>query len=79
MIFPPVRDLAAQGVPVAVVCEVLGFSHQAFYSWQRDPVCDRDWDDAQLLNAILDIHADDPGFGYRFISDKLERVRPSGE
>lgn len=74
MMFPLVRDLAAQGVPVAVACEVLDFSRQAFYSWQRDPVCDRDWDDAHLLNAILDVHADDPEFGYRFITDELERA-----
>lgn len=74
MRFPLVCDLAAAGVPVAVACEVLGFSCQAFYSWQRDPVCDRDWDDAHLLNTILDVHADDPEFGYRFITDELERA-----
>ena len=74
MMFPLVRDLAARGVPVAVACEVLGFSRQAFYRWQRAPVCDRDWQDAQLVNAILDVHADDPEFGYRLISDELERA-----
>ncbi|SDX63756.1 Transposase InsO and inactivated derivatives [Amycolatopsis xylanica] len=31
----------------------------------------RDWDDAHLINAALDIHADDPGDGYRFIADEL--------
>ena len=31
----------------------------------------RDWDDAHLINAALDIHADDPAFGYRFIADEL--------
>lgn len=31
----------------------------------------RDWDDAQLINAARDIHADDPAFGYRFIADEL--------
>ncbi|OKI50879.1 hypothetical protein A6A27_33885 [Micromonospora sp. CB01531] len=29
------------------------------------------WDDAFLVNAALDIHADDPAFGYRFIADEL--------
>lgn len=33
-----------------------------------------DWDDAHLVNAIVDIHADDPEFGYRFIGDELERA-----
>ena len=31
----------------------------------------RDWDDAHLINAALDIHHDDPAFGYRFIADEL--------
>lgn len=56
-----------------VTCGVLGFSTQAFYKWQADPICDRDFDDAHLTNAIVDVHADDPEFGYRFIADELER------
>ena len=31
----------------------------------------RDWADAHLVNAVLDIHAEDPAFGYRFIADEL--------
>lgn len=31
----------------------------------------RDWDDAHLLNTAIDIHHDDPEFGYRFIADEL--------
>ena len=69
---PLVRDLAAEGVPVVVTCEVLGFSTQAFYKWQRRPMSDREWDDAHVTNAIVDIHTDDPTFGYRFIADELE-------
>ena len=60
------------GIPVAVTCRVLGFSKQAFYKWRKNPVSQRDWDDAHLINAALDIHADDPAFGYRFIADELE-------
>ena len=71
MIYPLVRDLAADAIPVAVTCRVLGFSKQAYYAWRRDPVTARDWDDAHLINAALDIHADDPAFGYRFIADEL--------
>jgi transposase InsO family protein len=51
---------------------VLGFSPQAFYKWRARPCCDRDLDDACLTNAIVDVHADDPEFGYRFIADELE-------
>lgn len=72
MMYPLVRDLAAEGIPVVVTCEVLGFSPQAFYKWRARPVCDRDWDDAVLTNAIVDIHTEDPEFGYRFIADELE-------
>jgi hypothetical protein len=50
---------------------VLGFSKQAFYKWQANPVTDREWADAHLINTALDIHADDPAFGYRFIADQL--------
>ena len=72
MTFPLVRDLAAEGIPVTVTCGILGFSTQAFYKWAAQPVSKRDWDDAHLVNAILDIHRDDPEFGYRFIADELE-------
>jgi putative transposase len=71
MMFPLVRDLAAAGIPVAVTCRVLGFSRQAFYAWQADPVSDRDLVDAYAINTALDVHADDPGLGYRFIADEL--------
>jgi putative transposase len=54
-----------------VTCRVLGFSKQAFYAWRRNPVSRRDRDEAYLINAALDIHADDPAFGYRFIADEL--------
>jgi putative transposase len=71
MSYPLVLDLAAEGFPVAVTCRVLGFSTQAFNKWRRNPVSARDWDEAHLINAALDIHSDDPAFGYRFISDEL--------
>jgi transposase InsO family protein len=80
MIYPLVRELAAEKIPVAVTCRVLGFSKQAYYKWQANPVSQRDWDDAHLINAALDIHRDDPAFGYRFIADELcERGIATGE
>jgi putative transposase len=71
MKYPLVRDLAAEGVPVAVTCRVLGFSKQAFYAWCQNPVSRRDWDEAHVINAAVDVHHDDPAFGYRFIADEL--------
>jgi hypothetical protein len=69
--YPLVLDLAADSIPVAVTCRVLGFSKQAFYAWRKCPVTQRDGDDAHLINAAIDIHHDDPEFGYRFIADEL--------
>ena len=43
MIYPLVRDLAVDKIPVAVTCRVLGFSKQPFYKWQAAPVSRRDW------------------------------------
>ncbi len=71
MRYPLVLDLAADAIPVAVTCRVLGFSKQAFYAWRSKPISQRDWDDAHLINAAIEIHHDDPAFGYRFIADEL--------
>ena len=71
MTYPLVLDLAADGIPVAVTCGLLGFSRQAFYSWRARPVSERDLVDAYATNAAHEVHRDDPGFGYRFIADEL--------
>ncbi|SCL17545.1 Integrase core domain-containing protein [Micromonospora inyonensis] len=71
MTYPLVGDLAADGILVAVTCRVLGFSKQAYYAWKTNPVTRRDLEDAYLINAAVDIHVDDPAFGYRFIADEL--------
>jgi len=63
----------AESLPVRLTCGVLGFSTQAFYKWQANPISDREWNDAHFTNVIVDIHRDDPEFGYRFIADELER------
>jgi putative transposase len=71
MIYPLVRELAVAGIPVTVTCRVLRFTPQAYHKWKANPVTDRDWSDAQLVDRARDIHADDPAFGYRFIADEL--------
>jgi putative transposase len=71
MMYPLVRDLAAENVPVAVTCRVLKFSKQGYFKWLNEPCCERDLENAYLTNAAFDIHTDDPAFGYRFISDEL--------
>jgi putative transposase len=74
MIYPLVTELTAENIAVTVTCRVIGFSTQAYYRWLKNPVSQRDWDDAHLINAALDAHHDDPTFGYRFIKDELEKV-----
>lgn len=73
MKYPLVRELAGEGFPVLLTCGVLGFSNQAYYKWRDRPISKREWDDAHLVNAIRDVHDDDPEFGYRFISDEFGR------
>lgn len=81
MTYPLVGDLAADGIPVAVTCRVLGFSTQAYYKWRARPVTPADLERAYLINAALGVHADDPEFGYRYIADELNdaglRVSPN--
>lgn len=59
-------------VPVAVACRVLGLSPQGYYKWFKDPVSQRDWDDAHLIDVLYELHADDVTLGYRFLADELE-------
>ena len=78
IVFPLVREMAAAGtpirVPVAVACRVLALSRQGYYQWLKDPVSQRDFDDAHVIDAVLGIHADDPTLGYRLIGDELADV-----
>jgi putative transposase len=71
MIYPLVSELAADGIPVAVTCRVLKIARQPYYRWLRSPVTEGEWNDAQLTNAIVDAHRDDPEFGYRFLADEV--------
>lgn len=71
MMYPLVRDLADDGIPVVRTCRVLQLCRQAYYRWLAEPVCERDWDDAPLLNDLHDAHAEDPEFGYRLLADEV--------
>jgi len=71
MMFPLVLDLAADRIPIAVTCRCWLFQASVLQMADK-PVSQRDWDNAHLTNAAIDLHRDDPGFGYRFISDEIE-------
>lgn len=70
MIYPLVRELAGDGIPVAVTCRVLKIARQPYYRWLKEPVTDVEWNEAHLANAIFDAHRDDLEFGYRFLADE---------
>ncbi|MET0642471.1 MAG: IS3 family transposase [Jiangellaceae bacterium] len=70
MMFPLVRELAVDGIPVTVTCRVLKLCRQQYYRWLDQPVTDGQLDEAWLSNAIFDAHRDDPEFGYRFLADE---------
>jgi putative transposase len=71
MMYPLVRELADDGIPVTVTCRVLKIARQPYYRWLACPVSDRELDEAYLANAIFDAHRDDPEFGYRFLADEV--------
>ena len=69
--YPLVRELAADGIPVTVSCRVLKLARPAYYRWLNTPFTDAQLDEAWLANAIFDAHRDDPEFGYRFLADEV--------
>jgi putative transposase len=68
MMFPLVRDLADDAVPVTVTWRVLKVCRQQYYRWIDCPVTDAELDQAWLTKAVFDAHRDDPEFGYRFLA-----------
>ena len=74
MMYPLVRELAAQEtpirVPVTVTCRVLNLARAPYYRWLANPVTDADWVAAHRANALFDAHRDDPEFGYRLLVDE---------
>ncbi|NUJ90131.1 IS3 family transposase [Plantibacter sp. MCCC 1A11337] len=76
MMYPLVRELAVDGIPVTVTCRVLKIARQPYYRWLAHPVADSDLEQAYRANALFDAHRDDPEFGYRFL---LDEAREAGE
>ncbi|MFJ4206643.1 IS3 family transposase [Streptomyces sviceus] len=69
-IYPLVKELAADGTPVAVRCRVLKLARQPYYRWLDKPVTDTVLEEAYRAKALFDAHRDDPEFGYRFLADE---------
>ena len=72
MIYPVVRALAGDEIPVATACRVLEVSTSGFYEWDHRPASDRAWDQAHLMHVIRDVHAASYGtYGHRRIHAEL--------
>jgi hypothetical protein len=72
MIYPVVRELVDDGVPVATACRVLEVSTSGFYDWTSRGPSDRDLEQAQLMNLIHDAHAASYGtYGSRRVHAEL--------
>ena len=69
------KELAADGIPVAVTCRVLKLARQPYYRWLANPVTDAERVEAYRANALFDAHRDDPEFGYRFLVAEAARCR----
>lgn len=68
--YPLVKELAADGVPVVVTCRVLKLARQPYYRWLRQPVSKTELVGAYRAEALFNAHRDDPEFGYRFLVDE---------
>jgi putative transposase len=74
MMYPLVRELAADGIPVTVTCRVLDLARQPYYRWLASPVTTAELAEAYLANALFDAHRDDPEFGYRYLADEARHA-----
>ncbi|MFF3413423.1 IS3 family transposase [Streptomyces sp. NPDC002698] len=73
-IYPLVKELAGDGVPVTVTCRVLKLARQPYYRWLDRPVTDAEFEQAARANALFDAHLEDPEFGYRFLADEARSM-----
>jgi len=72
MSYSVVRELAADGVPVATACRVLRVSTSGYYGWRDRPPSERDLADAYLGNRVVDIHTASHGtYGARRVHAEL--------
>ena len=62
------RELADDGIPVAVSPRVLRLSRQPYYRWRKRQFTESVLVEAYLANALFDAPLDDPEFGYRFLA-----------
>ncbi|MDV8009542.1 IS3 family transposase [Rhodococcus sp. IEGM 1318] len=67
-LYPLVKELATEKIPVAVTCRVLKIARQPYYRWLSHPVTNAEFAEAYRANALFDAHRGDPEFGYRLLT-----------
>ncbi|WP_307480082.1 IS3 family transposase [Microbacterium trichothecenolyticum] len=75
-LYPLVKELAGDGIPVTVTCRVLKLARQPYYRWLANPITNAELVEAFRANALFDAHRDDPEFGHRLLADE---ARDAGE
>ncbi|MDQ1124945.1 putative transposase [Microbacterium trichothecenolyticum] len=68
------KELACDGIPVAVTCRVLTLARQPYYRWLKQPITESELVEAYRANALFDAHRDDPEFGHRLLADEARDV-----
>lgn len=58
--YPLVRELVVDGIPVTVTCRVLKIARQPYYRWLANPVTPSELEEAYRADALFDAHRDDP-------------------
>jgi putative transposase len=72
MIYPVVRELAGDDVPVATACRVLEVSTSGYYDWRDRPLSATAQADAALLVTVRQVHAASHGtYGARRVHAEL--------
>lgn len=69
MIYPIVRELAEDSIPVSVTMRVLNLARQPYYRWLRQPQGPAEQLRLERVRVLRELHQDDPEFGYRFLHD----------
>lgn len=69
MIYPIVRELAQEGIPVSVTMRVLKLARQPYYRWLRSPVGSAERTRQMRVQVLCQIHKEDPEFGYRYLCE----------
>ncbi len=67
-IYPLIKELAVDGVPVTVTCRVLKLAGQPYYRWLDQPVVDAMLEEAYRANALRDAMKAPSMLGGSFVS-----------